>query len=189
MSKKRNDTETVNLTRSQLRLVGEAAAKEGVKAYREQEEAARRENKDKRHRNTRLMMEKYRGLKKYSEEALFNASQAPEDLELQEFLELMGAKDETTELTVESIQASAARTRLMLDHITKFLEYYHYECKKSKRPEDMKKWETVRWLYLEEDRKTVTELAEMFYVDESTVYRYHRAAIRDLETLFFGIGE
>ena len=50
----------------------------------------------------------------------------------------------------------------------------------------MRKWETIRYLYLDENEKTVQDLAKMYYVDERTIYRYNRAALQDLSALFFG---
>ena len=50
----------------------------------------------------------------------------------------------------------------------------------------MRKWEVVRSLYLDEEIKTVQDLAEVYFVDERTIYRYNRSALQDLSALFFG---
>lgn len=183
---KSGNGENANITNAQLKKVTEIASAVAVEAYRKEIEKERQENRDKRLYNTRLLMEKYRGMVKYAEDAVYEASQVDDDFKLQELVELMGTSKDSYSLTVESIQERVGKVRVILDHVTKMLDFYRHRCETSSKPEIMRKWDTVRYLYLEEEEKTVQDLAEMYFVDERTIYRYNRAAIQDLSALFFG---
>lgn len=178
--------EEIKLTPAQIRKITETASLVACEAYRKEAEKAKKENRDKRLYNTRLLLEKYRGLVKYSEDAVFEASQIDNDAELSELIEMMSSGREDYTLSVESIQERVARSALILQHVGKMLEYYEYRCKSSGKQEVLRKWDTIQYLYLDENEKTVQELAEMYYVDERTVYRYNKAALQDLSALFFG---
>ena len=89
-------------------------------------------------------------------------------------------------LTVESIQVRAARTRIILSHVNKMLEFYHHRCSLSGKTEIERKWLVIYHLYVSNDEKTIAELASEFCVDERTVYRYNRMALEELSALFFG---
>lgn len=187
MAKEKGDD--IKLSPAQIKKITETASQVACEAYRKEAEVVRQENRDKRLYNTRLLMEKYRGLVKYSEDAVYDASQITEDEELQEVLCLMDPGKDSSILTVESIRERAAKTRIVIQHMNKMLDYYRYTCEKSGKQEIARKWSTVKWLYLDEEEKTVSEIADVFYVDERTVYRYNKAALQDLSALFFGFTE
>lgn len=182
---KKNST-GMELTDGQLAKIAEAASRVAIEEYHREAEKTRQENKDKRLYNTRLLMEKYRGMVKYSEDAVYDATQVPDDLDLQTLLEIMGCGSDSYSLSVESIQERVGKVRVILDHVTKMLDYYRIRCESSGKQEIMRKWETISYLYLDENEITVQDLAKMYYVDERTVYRYNRAALQDLSALFFG---
>ncbi len=183
---KSGNSDNANITNAQLKKITEIASLAAIEAYRKEIEKERQENRDKRLYNTRLLMEKYRGMVKYAEDAVYEASQVDDDLELQELVELMSTSKDSYSLTVESIQERVGKVRVILDHVTKMLDFYRHRCETSGKPEIIRKWDTVRYLYLEEEEKTVQDLAEMYFVDERTIYRYNRAAMQDLSALFFG---
>lgn len=176
----------VKLTQAQLTKIIETASEVAIKQYRAEAEKEKQENRDKRLYNTRLLLEKYRGMAKYADDAVYDAQQIDDDMELQSLLELMSSKGDDGSLSVESIQSRAVRTKVILTHVRKMLDFYAYRCGASGKQEMLRKWDTVYNLYLAEEEKTVAELAETFFVDERTVYRYNKAAIQDLSALFFG---
>lgn len=183
----RNDLEPeVKLTPAQLKVISAAATAAAIEAYRKEAEKEREENRDKRLYNTKLLLEKYRGLKKYSEDAVYDATQLDDDDELKSIVEAAGLGRDSYSMTVDSIRDRVAKTRLIMDHVTRMLEYYEYRCVSSGKPELIRKWEIIKSLYLDEDELTVQELAEKFHVDERTVYRYHKTAIQDISALLFG---
>ena len=175
------------LTPSQIKKIAETASQIVIESYRQEAARVREENHDRRLYNTRLLMEKYRGLERYSEDAIYSASQIDEDTKLQSIIELMKENGDNTNFSIESIQTRVARTRVVLDHVDKMLAFYRFRCENSGKIEIQRKWETVKALYIDEEEKTVQELAEQFCVDERTVYRYNKAAMQDLSALFFGV--
>lgn len=178
----------MELTDGQLAKIAETASRVAIEEYHREAEKTRQENKDKRLYNTRLLMEKYRGLVEYAEDAIYDAIQLDEDVTLQSLMELMGCKKQNDDglLTVESIQVRAARTRIILSHVNKMLEFYHHRCSLSGKTEIERKWLVIYHLYVSNDEKTIAELASEFCVDERTVYRYNRMALEELSALFFG---
>lgn len=184
---KKNSSE-IELTDGQLAKIAEAASRVAIEEYHREAEKTRQENKDKRLYNTRLLMERYRGLVEYAEDAIYDAIQLDEDVTMQSLMELMGCEKQNDDglLTVESIRLRAARTRIILSHVNKMLEFYHHRCSLSGKIEIERKWLVIYHLYVSEDEKTIAELASEFCVDERTVYRYNRMALEELSTLFFG---
>ena len=185
MAKKNSDSSS-GLTKEQLAKIAETAAKIAIEQYHKESDRAAEEKRDKRLYNTRLLMEKYRGMNKYSEDAVSDAIQLENEHDFMSLMEMMKDGNDNYTLTVRSIQERAATVRIILCHMNKMLDYYHHHCVSSGKQEIIRKWDTINYLYLIEDEKTVQELADMYYVDERTVYRYNRAALQDLSALFFG---
>lgn len=183
---KKNTDNTPALSKEQLKAITEAAAQVALDEYKKERARDKEECRDRRLYNTRLLMEKYRGLVVYSDHAVYSANQIDEDDELQAIIEAISTGKDSYTLSIDSIRQQTAKTRIILDHIDKMLNFYHFYCSSSGKSEVMRKWEVVNHLYLSDDRKTVQELAEMYYVDERTIYRYNRAALQDISALLFG---
>ena len=184
MGKKNSDG--ISLSSDQLKKITETASRVAIEEYHKEFDRSRQENRDKRLYNTRLLMEKYRGMVKYSESAVYDAAQLEDDLDLQTLLDIMGCSYDSHTLSVQSIQERVGKVRIILDHVTRMLDYYKFRCESSGKTEIVRKWEVVRSLYLDEEIKTVQDLAEVYFVDERTIYRYNRSALQDLSALFFG---
>ena len=185
MPKEKNDS--ITRSKDQIKAITETAAAVAVREYLKEAERDRQERKDHRLHNTRLLMEKYRGMVVYSQDAVYDATQIDDDYDLLTLMEMMQEGIGSHTLTVHSIQEGAATVSIILHHINKMLEFYEHRCKTSGKTEILRRWETVRWLYIEEEEKTIPELSQMFFVDERTVYRYLKAATLDLSALFFGL--
>ena len=183
----KTNSDGVRLSAEQLKKITETASRVAIEEYHKEFDRCRQENRDKRLYNTRLLMEKYRGMVKYSESAVHDAAQLEDDLTLQVLLDVMRRSyDSNTTLSVQSIQERAGKVRIIIDHVTRMLDYYKFRCKSSGKVEILRKWEVIKALYLDEEIKTVQDLAEAYFVDERTIYRYTRAALQDLSALFFG---
>lgn len=183
---KKNAENTVVLTKEQLKAITETASLVAIEKYRKEEERAAAEKRDKRLYNTRLLMEKYRGMVKYSESAVYDASQIEDNYDFLSLMDLMKDGSDNYTLTVHSIQERAATVAIIIYHINRMLEFYEFRCKRSGKGEIMRKYEVIKKLYLDEDEMTVQDIADEMYVDVSTVYKYNRAAMQDLSALFFG---
>lgn len=158
-----------------------------IETYRKEAEKQREARKDLRLHNTKMLMEKYRGFVIHSESAVYEATQVDEDEHFNDLLELMDSGGRG--FSVESVRESAARTRIMVQHIQRMLEFYEFCCKRSKKPEDARRLRVIKALYIDEDKKTPEELAKMECVDVRTIYRDQQIALNELSALLFGYFE
>lgn len=148
-------------------------------------EALRKRVSDRKLRNTRLLLEHYRSFVALSDGAIFRASQCDEDV--YDILSLMSGKPSEQEMEVESIKQSAVRTKLMMEHIKKALDDYEAYCIRTKRAEEMRRWRTIKALYVDDEGLEAEDIAERECVDVSTVYKDIKAATRRLTPRIFGI--
>jgi len=156
-----------------------------VIAVREEDESRIKERYDRKRSNTRMLLRNYRSLCDHSKSAIYELSQANDyDLGLDDILELMGARDS---IQLESIKTSAAKTKAIIAHVDLMLELYKSYCKKSKKPEEMRRYRTIKDMYLAAVPKSAEEIAEKESVDVRTTYKDISAAIERLTALIFGI--
>lgn len=179
-------TGTSSLSETQRKEIIEMASRVAIEQYHKEADRTRKEVKDKRLHNTEMLMEKYRSFIIHSQNAVFNASQVENDLDLETLLSLMDCSGKNKQLTVDSVRESVARTRMLVDHINNMLEYFELRSMKSSKPEDARRFRVIKALYIDEVEKTPQEIADDENVDLSTVYRDKRAALRQLSALIFG---
>lgn len=179
------------LTPTLLRAISEAAAQKGVEAYRKEVEIQRAKARDSRFQNTKLLLEKYKGLEEHSKGAVQSASQVDDDMDLEELVHIMKGYDERYEASVPSIMKSAAFTSTVVHHIQRMLDFYKRCCDVSQKPEDSRRYRVIHYLYLAEpeERKSFQQIADQEMVDISTIYKDHKLALRQLSALFFGYFE
>lgn len=184
-SSKKGKTRTT-LSAEQKAEVVELAVAAGIKAYRNEAGRHQKEIYDKQLRNTKLLMKNYRSLKEHAENAVFDASSADDD-DVNEILNLMSEWVKEEDTTVDSIKKSAAKTRLIMDHVDEMLRIYRAACERSKKPEDMRRYNVLYDYYIGEQESTVEELAERYGVELRTVYRDLRDATDRVTALIFGV--
>lgn len=186
---KKSDKTT--LTAEQRREIIGMASQVAIEQYQKAAEKARQDAKDKRLHNTKLLMEKYRSFVIHSKTAVHDASQVDDDFGLDDLLDLMDCGIGDREVAVTSVRESAARTSILVHHIDRMLDYFKYRCDHSSKPEDARRYRIIQYSYLvdESSQKTFQELAEDESVDVSTIYRDHKAALRQLSALIFGYFE
>ena len=88
---------------------------------------------------------------------------------------------------VESIQRSAARTRIMIDHIDAMLELFRMQSERSGRDEVRRRYRVLSAMYLDEDRLDADQIAEREMIDKRTVYKDIDFACERLSYYIFGI--
>ena len=176
------------LTAEQRREITVMASQVAVEQYRKEAERMKKEAKDNRLHNTKLLMEKYRGFVIHSQSAVYDAVQIDDDLSLESLLEIMGTG---RTVSVTSIQQSAARTRVLVHHIDRMLDYFKFCCCHSAKPEEMRRYRVIYYSYIaeESEQKSFQELADEEKVDISTIYKDHKAALSQLSALLFGFVE
>jgi hypothetical protein len=153
---------------------------------KEEEERLRKTSHDRKRANIKLALRKYRDILTHVEESVYEASQIAYDYELQELLGLMSG-DRRDNFRVEAIKESAARSKVMIDHMNKMLESYKFSCENSNREEDRRRYRVLHSLYICIDPETPEEIAQREHVDKSTIYRDIDAAADRLAVLFFGV--
>lgn len=166
------------------KLAGEAGAKVALDTIEKEKHKSARERRDRRLRNTKLLLRNYRMLKAHCQNAVYQASQLEKNVDILDLMEHVFSQDE---LYVESVKRSAERTYLIVSHIDEMLRLYEIYCFTSDKPEDRRRFNTVHALYIDEAVMTVPEIAEKEGIDTRTVYKDIDAAAEKLTALIFGI--
>ena len=163
-----------NLSKNQLAIITARASQEAIKAYESRHKKALKEVKSRNLRNTELLLKNYIKLKDLCDETI--TYQIPVDYP--EF--------SLESLTLESLSMYKAKTLKMMNHVDKMLVAYEWNCKRGS-VEEQRRFKIIKRRYLSEDRLSVKELVELHNIDQSTVYRDTKLAIKDMSVLLFGI--
>ena len=168
-----------------VRLAAEAGAKAALETMEKERQRECREMSDRRLRNTKLLLRNYRVIKEHADNAVFEADAAEEDpVQIMEDLMMPG---KSSNLFVESIKRSAARTATIVRHIDAMLRLYQVYCHQYGSEEDARRWRVIDGLYISDDRLTISELAEREGVVERTIYKDIDVACERISALMFGI--
>jgi hypothetical protein len=157
-----------------------------IDKHREDETAASKARYDRKRANTKLLLRNYRSLSVHCESAIYEASHMGDEMDLAEILELMSGNRRES-FRIESIRESAARTRLIIEHVNEMLEHYHIFCERSTKPEDARRYRVIYDLYIADVTKTPDEIALIESIDPRTVYKDIDSAVERLTALIFGI--
>ena len=131
------------------RIAAEAGARAAIEELEQRERRQEQWRRDRRLRNTRLLLENYRTLKIHCESAVFQAElSADDEAEALSILDAMMDRPSKQTLYIESIKKSAQRTRIIIAHIESMMEVYRILCAKSQKPEDMRRCSVVEKMYI-----------------------------------------
>lgn len=169
-----------------VKLAAAEGARVALATVEKEQQKARRGRKDRRLRNTKLLLKNYRLLKEHCEGAVYTDEQV-EDESIVDLMNMMEEHHYSDKVFVESIQKSVARTHLMMQHIERMMNIYRVVCEKSGKEEDIRNYWIVWHSYITDERLTVEEVADRFNVDRSTIYRAINSGAEILSALFFGI--
>ena len=175
-----------NLTADQMREVTELASRIAIEQYHKEAKKTKKEIRDRRLHNTKLLMENYRGFVNHSKLAVYKATQVKDDLDFHSLLVLMGCESDDKLPSVQSIQESAANTRIIVEHIDFMLDYYKERCESSFKAEDGRRYRVVYGTYISPTPKSAQQIADEELIDISTVYKDLKAGLRQLSALMFG---
>ncbi|MFJ7953535.1 hypothetical protein ACIQZG_18695 [Lysinibacillus sp. NPDC096418] len=134
---------------------------------------------DRRIFNTRLLLRNYQNFKARCEE--LKETNKVEVIEEDPFIEVSGEY-----LSVESLTRSSVRTINMMRFIDNMLEFYKKDCERQGK-ESIRKYDTLMSFYIDDDKKTYADIAELHNVNERTVRRDLKEAVYALSVLIFGI--
>lgn len=177
------------LTQDQLRDIYEKAAaigaKEALKTLEQERKKKQGKIKDRRLRNTRLLLHNYHMLKEHAENSVFGRTQMEESAF--DILESMMNLYEDT-IIIESIKRSATRTAIIVSHIEVMFGLYDAYCEKSQnRDIDRRRYEVVWDKYMADPVLSVKEIAEKHNMSKENVYSDLRVAEERLTALIFGV--
>ncbi|MCD7810437.1 MAG: hypothetical protein LUG91_01090 [Ruminococcus sp.] len=161
----------------------------GIKAamdyIAEERERTRKSRYDRRLHNTRLLLKNYRQFRRHAKGAIYNARQVKENA-----IDILDGLDDVmfdNGSYAEGIKSSQQRTIIILHHIDEMLRFYKISCEQSGKPEEMRRYRTIMAMYIDDEKKTAREIAEMENVEDRTVYKDITAAIKPISALIFGI--
>lgn len=133
---------------------------------------------DKRLRNTRLLLKHYNYFRNHAEESIYKSNQ----LNAVEVLDEID--DCRSDVYIQSIKKSAAKTAIIISHINAMLEIYQAFCDKT-GPSEQRKFRVLKSFYFDQIKRF--DVMEMEHISESTYFRDIDDAVNTLSALIFGI--
>ncbi|MFU1797479.1 hypothetical protein ACM1RC_26675 [Paenibacillus azoreducens] len=158
--------------------IARIAAETALEFYKKEQEKQNKLKRDRRLRNTKLLLRNYRKFKIHCTENIHEL----EELKDPDSFEYLDVDD----LAIESIIKNKKRTAAMVRYIDRMLEIYRILSEKSK-PEDLRRFKIMYDLYIADEEKTVEELSECHKIEKRSVYRDVNKACEALSSLLFGI--
>lgn len=161
------------LTKHQLEIISEVACKEGIKHVEQREQRKKAEQRERNLTNTDLLMKNYTKLKAMAEEYK-NEVDDYEDTVL-----------DLSTLNLETLEKYHFKTVKIMKHVDTMLHAYEVTSRNGS-PEELRRFEVLKYRYLSPKRLTVKELCERLNVEQTAIYRDTKLAIRDMSVLIFG---
>lgn len=174
-----------NLPAYVVKQISEVAAAKAVERYTLAEQENRARLKDRRLNNAKLLLRKYKLLKEYSNNAIYDANQIADE-SMVEIMDAMGMSAGEVR-KIESIQRNVIATNMIMEHVKTMLEVYEGLCKASQKPEAKRRWRVVTGMFLADDIKSAQEIADIEHISVSMVYTDVDNACDELSSLFFGL--
>lgn len=166
-----------------LKKAAALGAREALDAQRKKRIKEAKQFRDRRLRNTRKLLENFRRLKKHAEGAVYSSMQE----EVEDIINEMWDPYNRSEQIVFSIKTSATKTGIIMAHVETMLEQYRELCDRSPHSIDKDRAYALYARYIDEDEKTVEQIAGDLSVDKRTVYNYIDKALNDVAAFMFGI--
>lgn len=163
-----------SIAQEQIATIAEVA----IAKFNELQQEEKTKRLDRRLFNTRILLKNYRHLKVYCIEMKESM-----DLEEGEQEEIITPDKEY--LTLESIKRSEARTLAMMRFIDNMIKVYEMDCKHL-GTEAIRRYETLMHFYINNEKMTYSEIADLHNVHERTAQRDLKEAIHSMSVLFFG---
>lgn len=159
------------------------ASEIAVEKYKEELRGTAQKVYDNRYNNTKVLIQKYRWLSDYADNAVYDLSKIDEG-DAYDILEMFGDR---TAKKLESIKDRVYTVRMLMEHINTMLNVYESRCKSSAKAEDNRKWRVLYYMYINPNPSSAADVAELEHIHERTVYKDIDDACEELSTLFFGI--
>ena len=158
------------LSKHQIEIITATVLREQRKIIRKQ----KRDERSRNLRNTELLIKNYTKLKDLCDETI------------QEVIPVDYPEFDLEHLTLESLSVYRKKTMKMMNHVDRMLVAYEWNCKQGSI-EEQRRYKILKLRYLSDQRLPVKQIVELHNVDQSTVYRDTKNAIKDMSVLLFGI--
>lgn len=168
-----------------IKISAEEASQKALEIYERKKQEMKEERRDKRLRNTRILLRNYRMLMMNRDNSIYMRSQVEESAA--DILEnMMNLYDD--DVIIDSIKRSTTRTAIIVAHVENMLEIYRCYCYHTSKDElDIRRYEILYRHYIADETEEIAELAERFAVSADTVYSDLRIACERLSALIFGV--
>lgn len=145
-----------------------------LKEVRKQQDRHSKQHKDRRLRNTKLLVENYRMLNKHCEG--INA-------DLKDYEEYTYDPDQ---IQLHTLMKYKVKTKKMLNYFDSMLRTYKEYCELT-GPMAARRYKILYTLYIDDDKKSADDVAEFYNMDRSTVFRDAKKATEELSIFLFGL--
>lgn len=149
-----------------------------LKTYVKEKKVEEKREKDRRLRNTKLLLRNYHTFKRYAEK--HGGEEIEEYTPIQELI--LNSQD-----IVASIRMTTERTLVMIQHLDNALKALSYICEQEKlegKPSS-KHFDILNKRFIEQ--RAIGEIANEYNLNERTVYKMIDAAAERLSVLLFGV--
>ena len=176
----------VVLSQEDIQQIAILAAKEGVAAYKKEQEIWLSERTEKVRNSAKMLLQHYRKLKRMKDTSIYDIDTIT-DPTLSEIFEQILDECRRGEFHLSSIKKNRLITGIILNHVDVQLENYKKECSRSNIPDIQRRYRIVKRIYLDETPMKPEEVAEEENIEKTSVYRTLEKAYDDLTALFFGV--
>ncbi len=149
-------------------------------------EKSRSERKDKRLRNTELLLRNYHMFKLSAENAVYTLEEIEEEESANELFNEMLNRN-SAEVMVDSIKKSVIKTVIILKHIDTMLELYQIYAERTGDPVQIRRYEILQDRFISNPALKVGEIAEKHHITKRQAYSDLNYAKEKVAALIFGI--
>ena len=179
---------TFNISEKQLEDMVKKASQAGIEEYKKEHQESTKEKVQRLLYRTKTLLEKYRELKAYEENAVYTLEMAEDvnqDIADLELLTKFGVFDD--DKTLHRLKRSVVTVSMVMTHVDTMLEVYRKTCESSASEVKQRQYRVIERLYLSEKRMNTKEIAELEGEDIRTIQNDAKTAREDLTALIFGL--
>ncbi len=177
-----------NISEQQLEVMMEKASRAGIAAYKKEHEEDTRRKVDRLLYRTKTLLEKYRELKAYADNAVYTLEMAEDvnegiaDLEVLTKFGLF-----VSDKTLHNMKRSVVTVSMVMTHVDTMLEVYRQSCESSASDVKQRQYRVIWNMYLSEKKMNTKEIAELEGEDIRTIQNDAKQARDDLTAFIFGL--
>lgn len=169
-----------------LNLVVETASKiateQAIIIHQQLKDQEEKKVKDKRLRNTKLLLKNYKDFKAYVNRVEGNVVDRHQTSDVEMTIKDLLVRGEDV---VKTIKQSTQRTIMMVGYIDQALDAFKYICEHDPFKDSFRQFEVLHLRYVE--GVTIETIAETFSINERNVYKAIDVAAERLSVILFGV--